>query len=104
VVIIYDPLTDELIPWLAEEGKWVSANVYKLTLRKGLTWQGGKPLTAENVKFAFELTKKITSIYYSTIWECWRPSKWLTRRPFTSNFPIHVGSVKSIVSGMDKTK
>ena len=65
----YDPLTDELIPWLAEEGKWVSANVYRLTLRKGLTWQDGKPLTAEDVKFTFELAKKITSIYYSTIWE-----------------------------------
>ncbi len=64
----FDPLKGELIPWLAEEGRWVNATTYRLTLRKGLAWQDGKPLTAEDVKFTFELAKKIKGIYYSTIW------------------------------------
>ncbi len=64
----YDPLTDTFIPWLAESGKWTSKDTYELKLKKGLTWQDGKELTAKDVKFTFELAKNIPEISYSYLW------------------------------------
>ncbi|MDK2865481.1 MAG: peptide/nickel transport system substrate-binding protein, partial [Thermotogota bacterium] len=65
---LYDPITDNMKPWLAQEGLWISDNVFRLKLRKGLTWSDGTPLTAKDVAFTFELAKKHPEIYYSSMW------------------------------------
>jgi peptide/nickel transport system substrate-binding protein len=70
-LFLYDPLTDKFTPWLAESGKWTDAKTYELKVRQGLTWSDGKPLTADDVKFTFELGKK-TALNFSTTWD------WLT--------------------------
>ncbi|ANE41638.1 ABC transporter substrate-binding protein [Fervidobacterium ngatamarikiense] len=64
----YDPLKDELIPWLAESGKWTSKNSFEIKLRKGVTWHDGMPFTSKDVKFTLELAKKIPEISYSYLW------------------------------------
>ncbi|MFD0200618.1 MULTISPECIES: ABC transporter substrate-binding protein [Saccharothrix] len=60
-------------PWLATDWTW-SENYHKLslTIRDGATWSDGKPLTAEDVAFTFELLKKnpglnVDSVPYDTI-------------------------------------
>ncbi len=63
----YDPLQDRFIPWLATSGKWVGKS-YVVTLRRGVTWNDGKPLTAADVKFTFE-TGKLEGSQYSTMWK-----------------------------------
>src|SRR6187401_2158365 len=63
----YDPLQDKYIPWLATSGKWVGTT-YVVTLRKGVTWNDGKPFTAADVKFTFE-TGKLEGSEYSTMWK-----------------------------------
>jgi peptide/nickel transport system substrate-binding protein len=63
----YDPLKDTFIPWLATNGKWVGRN-YVLTVRPGVKWNDGKPLTAADVKFTFQ-TGKLTGSEYSTMWK-----------------------------------
>lgn len=63
----YDPLKDEYIPWLATDGKWVG-RTYVATLRNGVKWNDGKPLTGADVKFTFE-TGKLTGSEYSTMWK-----------------------------------
>jgi peptide/nickel transport system substrate-binding protein len=63
----YDPMTNEYIPWLAEKGEWTSENEYTITLRDGITWADGKPLTAADVVFTLNLGK-LPSVPYSTIW------------------------------------
>lgn len=68
-LFMYDPLTDKLIPWLAESGEWVDADTYKLKLRKGITWTDGKPMTAADVVFTFELGKKYPAIWFSPMWK-----------------------------------
>src|SRR6478735_3152793 len=52
----YDPLKDRYIPWLATSGKWVGTT-FVVTLRKGVTWNDGKPFTGADVKFTFETGK-----------------------------------------------
>lgn len=42
-------------PWLAESmAVSEDGTVYTLTLRDGITWHDGEPLTAEDVRFTFE--------------------------------------------------
>ncbi|MFW5972044.1 MAG: ABC transporter substrate-binding protein [Bacillota bacterium] len=67
----YDPLNNELVPWLAESGEWTSDDVYVLELRDGITFSDGEEFTAEDVAFTFELAKD-NSLHYSPTW------KWLS--------------------------
>jgi peptide/nickel transport system substrate-binding protein len=67
-LFIFDPLTSEYKPWLAESGEWTSANVYELKVRKGIAWSDGKPFTAADVKFTFELGDK-APIVFSPLWD-----------------------------------
>jgi peptide/nickel transport system substrate-binding protein len=65
---IYDPLTNEYMPWLAESGEWTSDTVYEMTVRDGITWSDGEPLTAADVKFTFELGQE-APVNISTVWD-----------------------------------
>ena len=64
----YDPLTNTLIPWLAESGEWVADNTYEVTLRKGLTWSDGTPLTAADVVFTMELANQYSALWFAPMW------------------------------------
>jgi peptide/nickel transport system substrate-binding protein len=64
---IYDPLTNEYTPWLAESGQWADPTTYEMKVRPGVYWSDGKPLTADDVKFTFELGKK-AAIFFSPLW------------------------------------
>ncbi|MDH4209564.1 MAG: ABC transporter substrate-binding protein, partial [Anaerolineae bacterium] len=66
-LFLYDPLTDEFLPWLAESGEWTSDTVYEVTLREGIKWTDGEDLTAEDVVFTYELGK-FPTIPYATLW------------------------------------
>lgn len=65
---IFDPFTQELEPWLAERGDWVSDTEYELTLRDGITWSDGQPMTSEDVVFTIELGQ-IPEVPYSTLFD-----------------------------------
>lgn len=70
-LFIYDPLADQYTPWLAESGKWVDDTTYEIKLRQGIQWSDGKPFTADDVKFTFEMGKK-AAMNFSSLWD------WLT--------------------------
>jgi peptide/nickel transport system substrate-binding protein len=63
-MFLYDPITDEFEPWLAESGDWTSDTTYEVKLRDGLTWTDGEPITAEDVKFTIDLGKLETVPYH----------------------------------------
>ena len=67
-LFIYDPLTNEYQPWLAESGEFTSDTVYELKLREGITWSDGEPLTAEDVKFTFDMAQE-APVNISTVWD-----------------------------------
>jgi peptide/nickel transport system substrate-binding protein len=60
----YDPLHDHFIPWLATKGTWKTPKVYVMTVRKGVKWSDGQPLTAADVKFTFEVGKIPTATFH----------------------------------------
>ncbi|WP_055480302.1 ABC transporter substrate-binding protein [Sphaerimonospora mesophila] len=66
-LFLYDPNADEFSPWLAESGDWTSDKEYTLKLRQGVTWSDGKPFTADDVVFTFELGKMET-VPYHPLW------------------------------------
>jgi peptide/nickel transport system substrate-binding protein len=67
-LFLYDPLTDNFTPWLAASGKWTDALTYELKVRQGITWSDGQALTADDVKFTFELGQK-TVLNFSSLWD-----------------------------------
>lgn len=67
-LFLYDPLTDKFMPWLAESGQWSDKQTYVVKVRQGMTWSDGQPLTADDVKFTFELGKTAT-LNFSSVWD-----------------------------------
>jgi peptide/nickel transport system substrate-binding protein len=54
-LFIYDPLADKFTPYLAESATWTDATTYEVKIRKGIKWTNGSPLTADDVKFTFDI-------------------------------------------------
>jgi peptide/nickel transport system substrate-binding protein len=61
----------EIVPWIGEKWEY-NADYTQLTvtLRKGVTWSDGKPLTADDVVFSLDMLKKnAPKMLYSTVIE-----------------------------------
>lgn len=61
LTLVYDRLMhpdpqDEYLPapWAAESVEWPDETTIEVTLREGMTWHDGEPVTAEDVVFTFE--------------------------------------------------
>jgi len=67
-LFLYDPVTDEMTPWLAESGEWTDDVTYELKIREGITWTDGQALDANDVKFTFELGQQYSAVWFSPMW------------------------------------
>ncbi|MHB1975111.1 MAG: ABC transporter substrate-binding protein, partial [Acidimicrobiales bacterium] len=73
---VYEPLVfvntlqnAKTTPWLASSYAWSNANkVLTFTMRKGVKWTDGKPLTASDVVFSFNLLKKFPALDLNAVW------------------------------------
>src|SRR5947209_4748108 len=73
---VYEPLVfvDELksgaaTPWLASKYAWSNHNkTITFTMRPGVKWSDGKPLTAADVLFTFQLLKKHPALDLNAVW------------------------------------
>ena len=55
--------------WLAQSYAWSNQNkTLTFTIRKGVKWQDGKPLTADDVLFTFNLIKKNPGLDLNAAW------------------------------------
>jgi peptide/nickel transport system substrate-binding protein len=64
----FDPQAGKLTPWLAEAGEWKDDKTYEVKLRSGITWSDGKPLTAKDVVFSYEIGK-LEAASFHTLWD-----------------------------------
>ena len=73
---VYEPLiyvntleSGKTTPWLASSFAWSDANkVLTFTIRNGVKWSDGKPLTAADVEFTFQVMKKFPALDLNALW------------------------------------
>ena len=73
---VYEPLvfvdtleSGKTTPWLASSYAWSNGNkVLTFTIRKGVKWSDGTPLTAADVVFTFKLLKANPALDLNAVW------------------------------------
>ena len=65
---INSPYSDEWIPYLAKNFTWLDKITLKVTLKDEAKWWNGQPITAEDVKYSFELGKNYSIPMYTPLW------------------------------------
>jgi len=66
-LLMYEPLKGQLTPLLAES--WdVRDDAVEVVVNPQAHWSDGKPVTAEDVKYTFDLGKKYKSLLQSPLW------------------------------------
>jgi peptide/nickel transport system substrate-binding protein len=73
---VYEPLMNinplqggTTTPWLATSYAWSNGNkTLTFTIRKGVLWNDGKPFSAADVVFTFDLLKKYPALDSNAIW------------------------------------
>ncbi len=61
--MIYNTVKGELVPWLATDYAWSNGDkTLTLTYREGVEWSDGKPFTAKDVAFTFNLLKNTAGL------------------------------------------
>jgi peptide/nickel transport system substrate-binding protein len=59
-MMIYNKITGEIVPWLATGYEWSEDNLnLTFTLRDGVSWSDGEPLTTDDVVFTFNTLKNV---------------------------------------------
>jgi peptide/nickel transport system substrate-binding protein len=73
---VYEPLAfvnslqnAKASPWLATKWTWGAGNKsLTFTIRNGVKWSDGKPMTAADVAFSFNLLKKFKALDVNSVW------------------------------------
>ncbi|WP_437839167.1 ABC transporter substrate-binding protein [Sorangium sp. So ce1153] len=69
-LIVFNTMTGEYVPWLATGYAWSAGNsTLAFTLRSGVTWSDGRPFTARDVAFTFELLRKHPALDAHEVWK-----------------------------------
>jgi len=64
-LFLYDPIKNSYRPWLATNGTW-SGHTYTMTVRNGVKWTDGTPLTGADVAFSIKMAMTNKSDPYSS--------------------------------------
>jgi peptide/nickel transport system substrate-binding protein len=68
-LLVFNSIKGVYTPWLASDFRWSEAN-RKLTfdLKPGIRWSDGRPLTARDVAFSFDLARRHPSLDTRSVW------------------------------------
>jgi peptide/nickel transport system substrate-binding protein len=66
-LFLYNPLTGGFIPWLASAGSWTGPSTYTITVRSGVDWSNGSPLTGADVAFSIGLAQTNPQVPYANL-------------------------------------
>src|SRR5215831_439652 len=64
-LFLYDPIKGTYSPWLASAGAW-SGSTYTITVRSGVKWSDGQPLTGADVAYSINLARTNAADPYAT--------------------------------------
>jgi peptide/nickel transport system substrate-binding protein len=64
-LFLYDPIHGKYDPWLATSGTW-SGDTYTITVRSGVKWSNGTPLTGADVAYSINLARTNKSDPYNS--------------------------------------
>jgi len=100
-LVRFNMLDGSLQPGLGKELKEVDKRTLEVPLQDGTKWQDGQELTADDVKFTFDLAKKV-SVGYSNVWEYLQEVK--ATDPRTVQFiakskPLNLLAIKNAIAG-----
>lgn len=69
-LMIYNALKGEYVPWLATAHSFSDDNLtLSFDVRTGVKWSDGKPFSAQDVAFTFELLKKHAALDQHGVWK-----------------------------------
>jgi peptide/nickel transport system substrate-binding protein len=69
-LIICNRHTGVFMPWLATAQAWSADNLkLRFTLRSGVLWADGKPFSARDVVFTFELMRRHPALDHDGVWQ-----------------------------------
>ena len=66
-LFLFDPNTNEYVPWLAESDSWPEENVHEIVLREGITWSDGEAFDSADVVSTLEIGR-FGSVPFSNLW------------------------------------
>jgi len=66
---LYNLFTDEWIPYAASGYTWVDKYTLEVKIRDEAKWWDGKPVTADDVKYTWELGKRMFVPFTSPFWD-----------------------------------
>ena len=68
-LLVFNSIKGTYVPWLASEFRWSEANTrLTFSLRPGIKWSDGQPLTARDVAFSFDLVRRHPALDSRSIW------------------------------------
>ncbi|MBO0810920.1 MAG: ABC transporter substrate-binding protein [Microlunatus sp.] len=100
-LVRFNLLSGALEPGLAKELKEVDKRTLELPLQDGTKWQDGQDLTADDVKFTFDLAKK-ESVGYSSVWQYLQEVKVVDPRTvqfIAKSKPLNTLAIKNSIAG-----
>ena len=69
-LFLNNPITTDWVPWLATDYEWQNNNKKLLfTIRSGVQWSDGKPFSAHDVAYTFNLWKEFPALDSRNAWE-----------------------------------
>lgn len=68
-LLVFNSIKGTYVPWLASEFRWSEANTrLTFSLRPGLRWSDGRPLSTRDVAFSFDLVRRHPALDSRGVW------------------------------------
>lgn len=68
-LLVFSAIRGEFVPWLATGTEWLPDHrTLRIALREGVRWSDGKPFTARDVAFTFELLHRSPALDRRGLW------------------------------------
>jgi peptide/nickel transport system substrate-binding protein len=69
-LLYFNRLDGSIHPWLASDYRWASDGTsVTFTIRPGVTWSDGQPLTSDDVVFTLNLAKQYPALDLNSLWK-----------------------------------